>query len=126
MDIIKSQRITILISLVVLILLSAAVPLPNSAAFNSVNEKSDLVALKILNDSSSYAYVWLDGPTFYYFAVKPGETKTYTVKRGEYFQDISYCGATDSSIVDHTKFSRVFRCCRDFSHDVVKVSLNFQ
>ena len=54
MDKIKSQRIPILISLVVLILLSAAVPFPNSAALTSGNEKSDLVALKIQNDFSSY------------------------------------------------------------------------
>ena len=102
----KTKRYAFLISLVVLVFLSAAIPLPNSAALNSVNEKSDLVALKIQNGSSSYAYIWLEGPTFYYFAVKPGETKTYTVQRGEYFKEISYCGATDSSIIDlslHTK-----------------------
>ncbi len=106
MDKIKTQRIPILISLVVLILLSAAVPYPNSAALRSGNEKSDLVALKIQNESSSNAYVWLDGPAFYYFAVKPGETQTYTVQRGEYSKEISYCGARESSNIDlsrHTK-----------------------
>lgn len=106
MDKIKSKRIPILISLAILVFLSAAIPLPNSFAFTALNEKSDLVALKIQNDSSSNAYLWLEGPTFYYFVVRPGETKTYTVKRGEYFKDVSYCGATDSSIVDlsrHTK-----------------------
>lgn len=106
MDKMKSKRVLIFISLIILILLSAAVPFPSSAAMQSTNEKSSLVALKIQNDSTSYAYVWLEGPTFYYFAVRPGETKTYTVQRGEYFQDISYCGAKDSSIVEisrHTK-----------------------
>jgi hypothetical protein len=106
MDKIRSQRIPILISLVVLILLSAAVPFPKSAALSSMNEKSDLVALKIQNESSGYAYVWLDGPAFYYFAVKPGETQTYTVQRGEYSKEISYCGARESSNIDlsrHTK-----------------------
>jgi len=102
----RSKRIPIFISLIILVFLSAAIPLPNSAAIASAKEKSDLVALKIQNDSSSTAYLWLDGPTFYYFVVKPGETKTYTVLRGEYFKDVSYCGARDSSIVDlsrHTK-----------------------
>ena len=106
MDKIKSQRIPIMISLVVLILLSAAVPFPASAALTSGNEKSDLVALKIQNESSSNAYVWLDGPAFYYFAVKPGETQTYTVQRGEYSKEVSYCGARESSNIDlsrHTK-----------------------
>jgi len=102
----RSKRIPIFISLIILVFLSAAIPLPNSAAIASAKEKSDLVALKIQNDSSSTAYLWLDGPTFYYFVVKAGETKTYTVLRGEYFKDVSYCGARDSSIVDlsrHTK-----------------------
>lgn len=106
MENIRSMRIPIFMSLIILVFLTAAIPLPNTAAIASANEKSDLVALKIQNDSSSPAYLWLDGPTFYYFVVKPGETKTYTVLRGEYFKDVSYCGARDSSIVDlsrHTK-----------------------
>jgi len=106
MDKLKSQRITILLSLVVLLLLSAAAPQPNSTVLASVKEKSDLVVLKIQNDSTSIAYVWLDGPEFYYFSVKPDETKTYTIQRGEYEKEISYCGARDSSTIDlsrHTK-----------------------
>lgn len=102
----RSMRIIIIMSLIILVFLTAAIPLPNSAAVAATNQKSDLVALKIQNDSSSTAYLWLDGPTFYYFVVKPGETRTYTVLRGEYFKDVSYCGARDSSIVDlsrHTK-----------------------
>jgi len=102
----RSMRIPIFISLIILVFLSAAIPFPNSAAIASANEKSNLVALIIQNDSSSTAYLWLDGPTYYYFVVKPGETKTYTVLRGEYFKDVSYCGARDSSIFDlsrHTK-----------------------
>jgi hypothetical protein len=87
--------------------MSAAVPLPNSVSLASTSEKSDLVALKVENDSTSYAYLWLDGPSFYYLVVKPGETKTFTVMRGEYFKDISYCGARDSSIIDITKQTRL-------------------
>jgi hypothetical protein len=73
----------------------------------STSEKSDLVALKVENDSTSYAYLWLDGPSFYYFVVKPGETKTFTVMRGEYFKDVSYCGARDSSIIDITRQTKL-------------------
>lgn len=107
MDKMKSKSISIVIGLVILIFLSAAIPLPSSAAITAVKEKSDLVALKIQNDSSSYAYIWLNGPTFYYFMVKPGETNTYTVMRGEYFKDVSYCGATDSSIIDLTRHTKL-------------------
>jgi hypothetical protein len=90
----------------IFILLTAAVQLPASSSFASVNEKSDLVALKVENDSTSTAYLWLDGPAFYYFVIKPGETRTFTVERGEYDKDVSYCGARDSSTIDltiHTK-----------------------
>jgi hypothetical protein len=60
-----------------------------------------------VNQSSGYVYLWLNGPSFYYLAVKPGETKTYTVMRGEYFKDVSYCGARDSSIIDLTKYTKL-------------------
>jgi hypothetical protein len=103
----KSMRILILVNLIVLVFLTAAIPLPKSAGIALTNEKSDLVALKIQNDSTSMAYLWLDGPAFYYMVVKPGETKTYTVLRGEYFKDISYCGARDSSIVDITRHTKL-------------------
>ncbi len=101
----RSLRGLILANILILVLMSAAVPLPNSVSLASTSEKSDLVALKVENDSTSYAYLWLDGPSFYYLVVKPGETKTFTVMRGEYFKDVSYCGARDSSIIDITKQS---------------------
>ena len=103
----RSLRGLIMANILILVLMSAAVPLPNSVSLASASEKSDLVALKVENDSTSYAYLWLDGPSFYYFVVKPGETKTFTVMRGEYFKDISYCGARDSSIIDITKQTRL-------------------
>jgi hypothetical protein len=90
-----------------MVFLTAAVPLPNSTAVAATNQKSDLVALKIQNDSSSTAYIWLDGTSFYYFVVKPEETKTFTVLRGEYFKDVSYCGARDSSIIDLTRHTKL-------------------
>lgn len=107
MDKIRSMRILIVISLIIMVFLTAAVPLPNSTAVAATNQKSDLVALKIQNDSSSTAYIWLDGTSFYYFVVKPEETKTFTVLRGEYFKDVSYCGARDSSIIDLTRHTKL-------------------
>lgn len=102
----KSKWTIILLALTLMVVLTAAIPFPQSETLGSQTAKSDLVSLKIQNDSSGYVYLWLQGPTFYYFPVRPGETVTYTIQRGEYFQDLSYCGATDSSIVDlsrHTK-----------------------
>ncbi len=103
----RSLRGLIMANILILVLMSAAVPLPNSVSLASTSEKSDLVALKVENDSTSYAYLWLDGPSFYYLVVKPGETKTFTVMRGEYFKDVSYCGARASSIIDITKQTRL-------------------
>ena len=103
----RSLRGLILANLLILVLMSAAVPLPKSVSLASTSEKSDLIALKVENDSTSYAYLWLDGPEFYYFVVKPDETKTFTVRRGEYDKEVSYCGAKDSSTIDLTKHTRL-------------------
>jgi hypothetical protein len=101
------NKTIVLIGLVIFTLLSAAVPLPASSNFASVNEKSDLVALKVVNDSTSTAYLWLDGPVFYYFVIPPDETRTFTIQRGEYDKDVSYCGARDSSTIDLTKHTKL-------------------
>ena len=101
------NKTIVLIGLVIFTLLSAAVPLPASSNFASVNEKSDLVALKVVNDSTSTAYLWLDGPAFYYFVIPPDETRTFTIQRGEYDKDVSYCGARDSSTIDLTRHTKL-------------------
>ncbi len=98
-----SMRIGFLVGMVAIIFLSAAVPMPSSGNFADTKDKFDLVEFKVVNRSSSMAYLWLDGPTFYYFVVKPGETKSYTVMRGEYSKDVKYCGASDSSTIDLTR-----------------------
>ena len=103
----NKKTLLILVNLLLLLLVTAAVPLPQSSSFTTNAEKSDLVALKVDNQSTSNAYLWLDGPSFYYLVVKPGESKTFTVMRGEYFKDVSYCGARDSSIIDLTKHTRL-------------------
>ncbi|MES0359299.1 MAG: hypothetical protein ABUK20_00165 [Anaerolineales bacterium] len=107
MDKKKSLRVLILVNLLVMLLVTAAVPLPKSTNFGASSEKSDMIALRVDNYSTSYAYLWLDGPAFYYLVVKPGESKTFTVMRGEYAKDVSYCGAQDSSIIDLTKHTRL-------------------
>jgi hypothetical protein len=101
------KRMLVLISFAIFILLTAAVQLPASSKFASVNEKSDLVALKVENDSTSMAYLWLDGPAFYYFVIKPGETRNFTVERGEYDKEVSYCGARETSTIDLTKYTKL-------------------
>ncbi len=103
----RSLHGLVLINLIILILMSAAVPLPNSGKLESSSGQSELVSLKVKNDSSSYAYIWLEGPAFYYLVVKPEETKTFTVKRGEYDERVRYCGATDSSTIDLTKHTTI-------------------
>lgn len=107
MDKKKSVYLAILVNLIIIILITAAAPSPYSSKLATASENSDLVSLKIDNRSSGTVYLWLKGPAFYYFAVKPGESKTYTVMRGEYFKDIKYCGATDSSIIDLTKHTKL-------------------
>jgi hypothetical protein len=107
MDRKKSLRVLILVNLLIMLLVTAAVPLPKSTSFGASNEKSDMVALRVDNHSTSIAYLWLDGPAFYYLVVNPGESKTFTVLRGEYDKDVSYCGAKDSSTIDLTKHTRL-------------------
>ena len=99
--------VLILVNLLIFIFMTAAAPLTDSASFTSINEKTDLVALKVVNDSTSTAYLWLDGPAFYYFVIPPDETRTYTVQRGEYDKDVSYCGARESSTIDLTKHTKL-------------------
>jgi hypothetical protein len=103
----SKNKTLVMISLTIFILLTAAVQMPGSSNIASVNEKSDLVALKVENDSTSTAYLWLDGPSFYYFVIKPGETRTFTVERGEYDKEVSYCGARDTSTIDLTKHTKL-------------------
>ena len=99
----RSKRsIIVFACMLVIIFTSAAIPLPNASNNATSAGKSDVVGLKVVNNSSGYVYLWLNGPTFYYFAVKPEETKTFTVMRDEYSLDVSYCGARSSSIADLT------------------------
>jgi hypothetical protein len=103
----KLMRILVLVNLLLMLLVTAAVPLPNSTNLASNAEKSDLIALKVDNQSTSNAYLWLDGPSFYYLVVQAGESKTFTVLRGEYFKEVSYCGAQDNSTIDLTKHTKL-------------------
>lgn len=100
--------VVIIVNLILVLTMTAAVPVPRSSLSAVTSEKSDLVSLEVVNNSSGYVYIWLNGPAFYYLWVKPGESKTYTVMRGEYTQDVSYCGARESSTIDLTKKTKLF------------------
>lgn len=91
----------------ILILSFALAPMQSRAVFAATGEKTGPVGLTVENRSSGYVYLWLEGPSFYYLVVKPGETKVYTVMRGEYFQTVRACGDTASSIVDVSKQTRM-------------------
>ena len=58
MDKKKSLRVLILVNLLVMLLLTAAVPMPKSTNFGASSEKSDMIALRVDNYSTSYAYLW--------------------------------------------------------------------
>jgi hypothetical protein len=103
----KSLQILIMVNLLLMLLVTAAAPLPNSAGLSKNAEKSDLITLTIDNQSTSTAYLWLDGPSFYYLVVRPEESKTFTVMRGEYFKEVSYCGAREASDIDLTKHTKL-------------------
>ena len=90
----------VLAGIVVVLLTSAAVPGPTASISATTSGRSDLVSFRVVNKSSGTVYLWLNGPTFYYFAVRPEETGSFTIMRGEYFLDVSYCGARTSRIVD--------------------------
>lgn len=98
---------TIYLFLIALFACSAIAPIQIRPALAAADEKSGPVGLTIENRSSGFVYLWLEGPSFYYLFVKPGETKVFTVMRGEYFQTVGACGDTASHIVDLNKQTRM-------------------
>jgi hypothetical protein len=103
----KVVRLILFMGILFGILTSAAVPTPSQSSLSAVIEKSELVALTVENRSSGIMYLWLDGVAFYYLTIEPGETKLFTVERGEYYQKVRACGDTAESIVDITKRTRM-------------------
>jgi len=96
-----------LAALSILIICFALAPIQDQPALAAAGEKTGPVGLTVENRSSGYVYLWLEGPSFYYLVVKPGETGIYTVMRGEYFQTVRACGDTASTIVDLSKQTRM-------------------
>lgn len=94
--------IVVFACILVVVFTSAAVPSTTTSINTTTSGKSDLVGFKVVNKSSGTVYLWLDGPAFYYFAVKPEETGSFTIMRGEYSMDVSYCGARTSREADLT------------------------
>jgi hypothetical protein len=93
----------ILIGILAIMLLSAAMPLPPSYLKAPAAAPSDLVRLTIINKSSGPVYMWLSGPSFYYFVVGSGDQADYTIKRGVYSQSVRACGDYATQTVDLTK-----------------------
>jgi hypothetical protein len=111
----KKKLFTILSVLLISLLLMAAAP----AA------RSELVALTISNESNDYVTFKLQGPAYYFLMVKPGETTTYTIKRGEYTQKFYSCGAFVDTNLDLTKKQSIYvPPCGEKAFSVDKASSN--
>jgi hypothetical protein len=94
--------ILFLIVVMSLLLISAA-PTPLQAA----NAKSTNVRLTIINNTNDYVTLKLEGPQFYYFWVKPGETREYTPLRGMYTSRFYSCGVFVNGTFDLTKIQKL-------------------
>ena len=87
-----------LISVASLLLISAAPP-----PLQIDDAKSTHVRLTIVNNTTDYVTLRLDGPKFYYFWVKPGETREYTPERNMYTSRFYSCGVFVDGTFDLTK-----------------------
>lgn len=101
-----SLRYVLVLSLASIILLTAAVPFPGRGVSAATLDPEKLVRLTVENRTTSYMYMWLTGPQFYYFVLKPESTAYFTVEPGNYRQTVKACGDTASksvSIKTHTR-----------------------
>jgi hypothetical protein len=101
-----SLRFMVMLGLASIILLTAAVPLPGRGVSSATLESEKLVRLTIENRTTGYMYMWLSGPQFYYFVIKPESTSYFTIEPGTYRQTVKACGDTASksvSIKTHTR-----------------------
>jgi len=96
----KLQLNKIVSFLILISLLLAAFALPQQVAV----AKSDLVRFTFVNKSDHLASLRLYGnDQFYYFLLRPGETKVYTPVRGEYKMTFFSCGQYINKELDLTK-----------------------
>jgi hypothetical protein len=94
-----SLRFAMMLGLAVLILLTAATPLPGRGVSFATTDPGDLVRLTVENRTTGYIYMWLRGPEFYYMVIKPESTAVFTVERGTYTQTVRACGDTASKTI---------------------------
>ncbi len=77
-----------------------------------VSAKSKLVKLEVVNKTDQSVFLSLTGTNFYYLAVAPGKTKTFTVEREIYTRTTYSCDKSESGTVDITHQLRlVFTSC---------------
>ena len=98
----RTVRILLLIAMVSVFLVAAAPP-----PLQVENAKSTHVRLTIVNNTTDYVTLKLDGPQFYYFWVKPGETREYTPLRGTYTSSFYSCGVFVNGSFDLTKIQKL-------------------
>jgi len=90
----KRKLLTIIALALVSAVLIAAVPMG----------ESDLVGLKVENNTSDYVTFQLNGPRFYYLMVPPYTTTTFTIERGDYTSQKFYsCSTFVNTTIDFTK-----------------------
>jgi len=98
----KLNTILFLLILASTLLISAA-PGPQQ----SDSAATLLARLTITNNTNDYVTMQLNGPASYYLYVKPGETKIYTLQRGEYSNKFYSCGVFISTTLDMTKHQKM-------------------
>ncbi len=84
-------------------LLVAAAPGPQQSALAATS----LARLTIENNTNDYVTMRLSGPASYYLYVKPGETKIYTLQRGEYSNQFYSCGVFITTTLDMTRHQKM-------------------
>ena len=99
-------RLTKVVSFLILTsILLAAFVVPQQAVQAA---QSNLVRFTFSNKSDKMASLRLYGTNnFYYFLLKPGETKTYTPVRGEYKMSFFSCGQYVNQSLDLTKQTKL-------------------
>ena len=112
MNVKTSLRFALLLGLASIILLTAAVPFPGRGVSFATAEPEDLVRLTVENRTTNYMYMWLSGPQFYYFVIKPESTSYFTIESGSYRQTVRACGDTASkSVVIKTHTRMIMPMC---------------
>ncbi len=120
---VRSLRIIVLASLIVTVLLTAAAPGPATISTPAVQARSELVRLTVVNRTESPIFLRLQGPAFYFLYVNGGESRVFTVKRGEYDSTFTACGVTTSETMDLTRQKKlIMPVCGGRAHAAQRTS----